>query len=549
MSLKANKSKLYVFLFILTTYFLFFSGHVGGDALWNYYTAESVFKDGNFDLGDSVEEKNAGELTGSFNAIAEEIRILSSQNHKVYSKHGLGQIITGSLFYGTGLIFTKILPFIPRDFLLIFFFSMQNIFITALICTVFFSLLKLLEVDNKKAALITGSLTFGTMLFTYAVKSGFGEPLAALFILLALFMLIKFEYERKSSLLLYAGIFTGCCLLTKLYTVLLFPAFFIYLFYIIYQNQKDKAFLCGAKFIIGFIIPVSLFLLYNYVRFGNVFQTGYSVQGTEGTTSTELIFNIYYGIANFQKIFLSSGKGLLIFNPMLILSFFGIRKLYVNNKGLFLFYVSACIPYVVFFTFSTHWASYGAWGARYFVPILPVLCLPIVYLIKYSNTPEKINFQKILLLIATVGLFIQLPSTVMNFSAYERFLVKESPHDYYTRIDMPQYSQIGGSYYLLFSGINRLATGESLNFPLIMFDKEDIKNITMQRNILVENFTTGAIFWRSLKGFDWFDLWYVQVFKMFHDRWLLKAVTGTAIVFIMFLLVILYKKVVSIMEV
>ncbi len=545
---KANKSKLLIFLFILTTYFLFFPGHVGGDALWNYYTVESVFKDGNFDLGDSVEEKNAGELTGSFNAVAEEIRFLSSQNNRVYSKHGLGQIIVGSLFYGTGLIFTKILSFIPRDFLLVFFFSMQNIFVTALICTVFFSLLKSLEVDNKKSALITGCLTFGTMLFTYAVKSGFGEPLAALFILLALFTLVKFEYERKSSLLLYAGIFTGSCLITKLYTVLLFPAFSIYLFYIIYQSKKDKVLQYGAKFILGFIIPVSLFLLYNYVRFGNVLQTGYSVRGTEGTTSTELMFNVYYGIANFQKIFLSMGKGLLIFNPILILSFFGIRKLYANNKGLFLFYVSACIPYVLFFSFSTHWASFGAWGARYFVPIIPVLCLPVIYLIKYGNIPGKINFQKILLIAATVGLFIQLPSTVMNFSAYERFLVKESPHDYYTRIDMPQYSQILGSYYLLFSGINRLATGESLNFPLIVFDKDAIKDMTMQYNIHLKKFTTGTVFWRSLKGFDWFDLWYVQVFKIFQDRWYLQAITGTVIVSILFLLMVLHKKLVSTME-
>lgn len=548
MSSKVNKSKLFVFLFILTVYFLFFSGHVGGDALWNYYTAESIFKDGNFDLGDSLEKKNAGELTGSFNAIAEEIRTLSSQNQKVYSKHGLGQILIGSLFYGTGLIITKFFSFIPRDFLLVFFFSMQNIFVTALIGAVFFSLLKLLEVDNKKAALITGCLTFGTMLFTYAVKSGFGEPLAALFILLALFMLMKFEHERKFSLLFYAGIFTGSCLLTKLYTVLLFPAFFIYLCYIIYQNHKDRTLRCGGIFIVGFIIPVSLFLLYNYVRFGNVLQTGYSEQGTEGTTSTELIFNVYYGIATIQKILLSTGKGVLVFNPMLILSFFGIRKLYVKNKGLFLFYVSACIPYVVFFTFSTHWASFGAWGARYFVLILPVLCLPIIYLIKFSNTPENVNFQKILLITAAVGLFIQLPSTVMNYSAYERFLVKESPHDYYTRIDMPQYSQILGSYYLLFSGINRLATGESLNFPLIMFDKDEIKDMTTQYNIQFENFRTGAIFWRSLKGFDWFDIWYVQVFKIFHDRWYLLAITGTALLIIMFLLVMLYKEIVSMMD-
>ena len=55
-----------LFLLLVSTNFIFFSGHIGGDAIYNYLTAESLFNDGNLNLADSYTAKNVEELENVF---------------------------------------------------------------------------------------------------------------------------------------------------------------------------------------------------------------------------------------------------------------------------------------------------------------------------------------------------------------------------------------------------------------------------------------------------------------------------------------------------
>ena len=541
-SLNINKHfSLNIFLFYLFVFSIFFSGHIGGDAIYNYLTVESFFTDGDFNLANSLSDKNLGELSESFNTIQDNIIELSKEHDKVYSIYGIGNILPGILFYGIGILLLKLLPILPHDYFLVFMFSYQNIFILSLLALVLFKLIRNITKNNKTAFLLSIGFSFSTINITYALKSGFGELFAALVILSSFYFLLCYRNGKKLRFLFLSGLFVGSCLLTKLYLILVFPAFFIFLFLIIPRISLKQHLHNILVFLSGFAIPISIFFMYNFLRFNNILETGYEIYTPDPIVSKQLVLNPMYFISTILNIFISPGKGLLIFNPILFVTIIGLKYLYKSYKNIFIFVISIIIPYFLFFSFNSHWASNGVWGTRYFVPILGILFIPIGFLFEKIDDFKIKKYKNIVLTLIIMGIFVQLPSILMNFSAYERFLEKECPHSYYTRIPLPQYSQIFGGYYQLASGINRSLTGESLNFPLIIADIDDLENLTGRSDETLIKYSRGAIIWKSLEGYDWFDLWWIHVFKAEFTNTFLKIFTVFIILLLIFISFSIFK--------
>jgi len=538
-----NRS-LTIFLFFLAINLFFFSGHIGGDALWNYYTAESIVLDGNFNLADSIREIDVKGLKDGFKELSDGIKHDAEIYGRVYSKYGLGNVLVGTLFYGIGLLFVKVFPFLPKDYFLIFVFALQNVFIVSLSALIFYKLITLFLNDKKISLFLTIGFSFGTIIFPYALKSGFGEPLALLVILLGFYFLVLYNHKRKLMFLFLSGFLTGSCILTKIYTVLVFPAFFIFLFFTIEDKKIKDISTHFFVFLSGFIIPIIMFFIYNYLRFGSVFESGYSVRSNEGTLSGEMVPNLYYFFVTFYNILLSPGRGLLIFNPLIILSFLGLKNLFKNHKKLFVFYITLTLSYLLFFSFSYHWASSVAWGTRYFIPILGILIFPAIFIFENITETAKKKFTKALYIFIIAGMLVQLPSVLMNYSKFEMFLQKECPHYIYTRISLPQYSQIVGGYYQMFSGVHRVITGKSLDFPLILTDTEDIEKLKNEKSkYYLFGSNLGIIVWKSLSGYDWFDLWFLHLFKLEFATITLKIFAVIIVAFLIFSSISFYKKI------
>jgi len=529
-----EKDSVLIFLFILVIYFLLSSGHFGGDSIYVYLTAESVFTDGNFNLADSLKEKNIGKLTKPFETITNNIRELSKKYDKVYAKFGLGSILISIIFYGIGLIFTKILPFFPKDFLLIFSYSLQNIFVLSLATVVFYKIVFHFSKRKKLSLLLALGFAFGSMNITYALKSGLGEPLAELAILSGFYFLLLFNEHRKIHYLFFAGLFVGSFIITKPYTVVLYPAFFIFLYLIIIDKKIKNLLRTFAVFGFGFIIPVLSFMIFNFIRFGSITQIGYTATTEQSLVSQQMVIHPFYFFITLFNILLSPGKGILFFNPLILFSLFGIKTIFREYKKLFFFFIIGISFYFIFFSFSSHWASNGAWGPRYFVPLVGILLIPSAFVFKNLDKVKFTKYNKILIILLVLGMLIQLPSVLMNFSAYERFLEKECSHSYYTRITLPQYSQIIGGYYQLASGFSRILTGNSMKFPMILAEHDDIRKIKKEKNDHLL-YLRGIIVWKSLAGYDWFDLWWIHFIQADFPGTFIKIIFTLVILFLIFL--------------
>ena len=536
---------LYVFLFSLSIAFFFASGHIGGDARFIYFTAESVYTDGNLDIGDSISQKQLGPLTESFNEVVRYAQERAAAGEKVYSKFDLGSTLIGILFYGAGLLITTLMPFLPRDYALVFVFSLSNAVIISLCAFYFYKIASLFLLHERVSALIAVGFVFGTMLFPYGEKSGFGEPLACFVILMGLYYLLLYNIHKKAYLASLTGLLNGMVFITKPYAVLLLAGFVGFLILAVYSDKEIPVrqkvchlFLYGCFF----CIPIILFLIFNYARFGSILNTGYETGYFSSYSVYVSLYNLTFTL--YEQLF-SPGKGLFLYNPIIIAAVSGILPMYRSDKKLFVLYFGAVLPFVLFFAASEYWIGGISWGPRYLLPALGIFVLPVLFRLK-EGIPFSIKNKTFRFIAAVIiaGIFIQLPAVLMNYSSFEKFFEKEEQETIYTRINFPAYSPILFGYYCMYSGIKRVITGKSAEFMLQYTDQQKIAEITAE-NPEVKNLTVRAVIFKSLDGYDWFDIWIVHLFKLMRIQYVVQTIAVLVIILLSISAVYCGKKILS----
>ncbi|HID32218.1 MAG TPA: hypothetical protein EYP24_02440, partial [bacterium (Candidatus Stahlbacteria)] len=191
----------------------------------------------------------------------------------------------------------------PRPHTLRFIVSYLYLIFSILGTVVFYKIM--LKFVSRTSALTTTLLYgLGTIAWAYA-GTLFSEPLAILFILLSFRSLLDGEGVKS-------GLALGLASLTHL-TAVLFAPFFFY-----YHYCKGK----GVKnYVIGIVVPLIFYGLYNLIRFGSPIETGRGV--------SEYIYS--YAVPPFSGIYgllLSSGKGLFFYAPAVILGIISWRYLH-----------------------------------------------------------------------------------------------------------------------------------------------------------------------------------------------------------------------------
>lgn len=471
-----------IFLFFLLIYILFASGHYGGDGFYTYLTTESIVLDRNLVLNDYPErEFEISEMERVYNII------VNNTNKKVYSKYQLGQVIIQLPFYIIGLLISFLPIGIPTDYITMFFVSMSNCVISALLCMVFYKVLKLFSVSDRISILVTIAFGLCTYIFPHS-RQGFREPLVALCILSGIYLI------RKNILL--SGIFIGCAIFTRFDTVYILPAFFLYILLVKEYNR-----------IVYFIFPVmffiSLTLFINYLIRGNILTFGY-----QNIAQTEII--VIDGvkiITNIWGFFFSSGKSFFLYAPVTILFFWSIKGFIRKYRCEAVFFISIIVFNLCFFSLvigSFH--SGYSWGPRFQYAIIPFFLIPVAV---YLDNNKTFIFKTLMV----IGLLIQLPSVLVNSSLISRNLSYEIRNEILTTGFIPEYSPvIWGSYHIA-SAVSKSFGRENLRIPV--------------NNTYV-----------SFKDIDFWDIWYFNVFRIVEGNFLIKLLT---IICILALILGIYK--------
>ena len=202
-------------------------------------------------------------------------------------------------------------------------------------------------------------------------------------------------------------------------------------------------------------------------------------------------------------LILSPGKGILLYAPLLILFPYAIIRFWKRHHNGGIFVLLMLFFFLLSSAFYKDWHGDWAWGPRYLIPCLPFLFLPLGIFIQ-KGRGERIR-GIVFNILFILGVLVQLPAMLINFSKYIRLVGETSSGNIYFDLVL---TPIYGNWLILLSAFKRLGGyGSSL--------------ITIAGEMV------------NLAGKDAFDLWFINLYKVMPS---LRGAIAISLLVILFLL-------------
>lgn len=425
-----RRIRFWLFWMIATAVILAGGGRiVSSDETSTFLTIESIVRHGSLDI--PLNSPNAAIF-----------------NEKAYTWYEPGIILAGLPLYLLGYATLHILPLSGSqgELFLRAIVSCTSAFVAGWLAVLFYSLCRRFRLNVKQALLASLILVFSTFLFPY-FKSFMREPLLALCLLGGVSgVLTPAVTPGRRWPLVSAGLFLGYGVLTKTAFVINVVPILIYLAGTLYDDHKQPmrqkvidllAF--GAPIL---VVGVGGIALYNFLRFGDPLNLGYS----GGTTFTTPLLTGLFGLL------LSPGKGLAWFAPVLLLLPWAFMPFWKEHRK-----EAGCIAGIVvlnllLYGLYTAWGGDGSWGPRYLAPLLPILLLPVV--LSLARAGRGVRRIAVGLMIA--GVAVQFGGTAVYAGSYLREIQEfpyqrnfDDPEFLYKAHFIPDFSPITGHWKIL----------------------------------------------------------------------------------------------------
>ena len=215
---------------------------------------------------------------------------------------------------------------------------------------------------SRVAALgVALAVAFGTGVFPYAtVMMAHVTP--------ALFLLLAFVWLDERPLL--AGICAG---IAGVSFYMCIPAAIVLLIALWRRGGLQPA----LRFVVGGVPFAVALAAYQYACFGSPFLT--SLETSQSFTQEGLLFGVFrlpLAEAMWGLTF-SDYRGLFFASPFLLLAFFALHRM--PRRDAVMIVAIFAIFFLAFAGFNG-WHGGSAFGPRYFVPVMPLLAIPLLYL-------------------------------------------------------------------------------------------------------------------------------------------------------------------------
>lgn len=282
-----------------------------------------------------------------------------------------------------------------------------------------------------------------TFAITY-VKTLFGEPLAALLLLLAVMCAHAWRASGGRWRLAAAGGLLALCAGVNLIYALLALPLALYLWWptpppllwrggrgvrfpysggrgvrLPYSGGRGMRALAGdvSAFAAPLIAGAALLSLYNWARFGSPFASGYGFEAGEGFI-TPLGVGLY-------GLLLSPYRGVFWYNPLLLLAVPG--WLLFRHRHRRLAWLILALTALQLVTFALWWSWHGgiAWGPRFLLVPLPLVMLALVPV--FEAAARRRALLLIAAALAALSLGVQLLGVLYDYRVWQGFLLSLQP--------------------------------------------------------------------------------------------------------------------------
>lgn len=325
-----------------------------------------------------------------------------------------------------------------------------NALVTALTATMIFTYVRRLGYRQTTGLVTAVVFGVGTIAWPYA-KYFFSEPLTGLCLLAAAY----FTLPRGSSPdegpswpgCLLAGFFLGLAVATRFANAVLLPIYAgLLVFYLLRRPgltswsalRSAPSLLLSATWrqSLAWAVPLllwaALLAAYNYLRFGNPLMTGYL---PEESFSAPWMTGIL-------GLLVSPGRGLIFFCPVLLSCIPAWPRFFRRHHAQSVFILLTVGCYVLLYGKWFMWHGGFAWGPRFLLPIIPLLCVVLAPLLEGLQGKTRAAFWALL----AVSAAVQVPGLSVHFIHHQQALLETGLplFDPITFFD-PRYGQLWGT--------------------------------------------------------------------------------------------------------
>jgi hypothetical protein len=419
--MRRNVFVLFATLFIITT-----AGHIYTiDGYLNYAVTGSIARHG------TVE-------------IPKFMMTVEGRDGRHYSKLGIGQSLVSVVPYWIGSLAEGLSPRHPlfraystaftipheegavtaqpqtlirasdQDGAKVFFVTLTNGFVSALLCVLFWLVLKDFQMSERSALWGAVLLAFGTPLWVYS-RDLFAEPLFAVCLLGTFFFLRPAtETGRRRSILL-GGLLSSLGILVRASFI---PLVAIFALYLVLTSRVRERWTGGRAYVLSSLPGMIIFALLNLHKFGSVLSTGYHTAFDKGF-SVSLVQGLAWNLGSpYRSIFLYAPAVFLF-----VLGCAGFARRYRRDTWL----ITSIVVYM-FLVYSKWWAWHGGWcwGPRFFLPVIPLLLLPGLVEIGQGRR----CLSTIAIALGIIGFTVQLSGVLINYTVPYDYWIKTGKLDW-----------------------------------------------------------------------------------------------------------------------
>ncbi|HEU5318059.1 MAG TPA: glycosyltransferase family 39 protein [Chloroflexota bacterium] len=287
---------------------------------------------------------------------------------RAYGKYGLGQSIVQAPFLVAGELVGSAFG-AGDDRPARFAVGAANSVVSTALVGLFWLTARRLGASQRDASIGSLALAFCTLVWPYA-RSDFSEPLQSLLLLLVFFATLRWRAAPSLGWAVAIGAAAGAAILTKAASAVVLAPLGLYVLFASRQH-RSLGMPRLARHAVAAALPLLASLAFqaalNLYRFGRVTEFGYGSEPAEGFT-TPLLRGVGY-------LLLSSGKGLFLFTPPVLLALALLVPLARRLPAEAATIAGVFLAELLYFARWWAWHGDWAWGPRYMVPTVPFLML------------------------------------------------------------------------------------------------------------------------------------------------------------------------------
>lgn len=374
--------RLFLFCLLLGSYLLVYVPYldsIDGDAILAVST--SLVRHGSFDIGvigaqDSLLLFDKARM-GSFGL-----------DGALYSKKG----VTPSLALLPLVALSELIPWLDTRATAMLF----NPLVTAGTAVVLYSLVRRLGYRPRTGLIVALIYGLASLPLNY-VKTLYGEPLAALLLLVSVDAVVRYRGStihvgtRYISSLALAGLCVGLLIGVNMVYGMMVPIIAISIMLIAPKGTQRTRYSLSLRNVITFGLPVvgvvCLLGIYNWARFGNPLTTGYGFSVGEGFTTP--FWRGFIGLT------ISPFRGIAWYSPVLLLGIPGWLMLRRRINWLAWLTLMLVGLQIILFSLWSSWEGGVVWGPRFLIPVIPLMALWLAPLVEATWANETIRTRTI----------------------------------------------------------------------------------------------------------------------------------------------------------